>query len=51
MPKPHPIDVMGVQNIPPLIQLLEEKEQYEIKALADNQVKVQPKLLNAMAQL
>jgi hypothetical protein len=43
MPKPSPIYVTGVQNISPMIQLLEQiaKEQYEIKALADNRVKVQ----------
>jgi hypothetical protein len=45
MPKPPPIYVTGVQNISSMIQLLEQiaKEQYEIKALTDNQVKVQPK--------
>jgi hypothetical protein len=37
--------VTDVNNTSPLIQLLEQiaKQQYEIKALADNQVKVQPK--------
>jgi hypothetical protein len=36
-----------------MLQLLEQtaKDQYEIKALADNPVKIQPKLLNATAQL
>jgi hypothetical protein len=45
MPSPPPIYITGVQNILPLIQFLEQiaKEQYEIKALADNCVKVQPK--------
>jgi hypothetical protein len=38
-PKP-PIYIKGDKNISPLIQPL---EQYEIKALADNQVKVQSK--------
>jgi hypothetical protein len=38
-------NLTDVKNISPLIQLLEQiaKQQYEIKALADNQVKVQPK--------
>jgi hypothetical protein len=46
MPKPPPVYVTGVQNNSPMIQLSEQiaKEQYEIKALADNQVKVQPKI-------
>jgi hypothetical protein len=37
--------IPDVQNIWPLTQLLEQiaKQQYEIKALTDNQVKVQPK--------
>jgi hypothetical protein len=36
-----------------MTQLLEQiaKEQYEIKAVADNQVKFQAKLLNTTAQL
>jgi hypothetical protein len=38
-PKPPPIYITDVKNIPPLIA----KSQYEIKALADNQVEVQPK--------
>jgi hypothetical protein len=44
-PKPPPIYITDFKNISPLIQLLEQiaKQQYEIKALADNQVKVQPK--------
>jgi hypothetical protein len=44
-PKPPQIYVTGVQNISQMIQLLEQtaKEQYEIKALADNRVKLQPK--------
>ena len=44
-PKPPPIFVYGVQNISPLIQLLDQvaKLQYEIKALNSNQVRVQPK--------
>jgi hypothetical protein len=44
-PKPPPIYVTGVQNISPILQLLEQiaKEQYEITALADNQVKIRPK--------
>jgi hypothetical protein len=39
------IYITDVQNISPLIQLLEQraKQQYEIKALAHSQVKVQPK--------
>jgi hypothetical protein len=43
--KPPPIYVTGVHSISPLIRLLEQiaKEQYEIKALADIQVIVQPK--------
>jgi hypothetical protein len=45
MPKPPPIYVTGVQNISPMLQLLEQiaKDQYEIKTLADTQVKVNPK--------
>jgi hypothetical protein len=44
-PKPPPVDITDVKYTSPLIQLLEQiaKQQYEIKALADNQVKVQPK--------
>jgi hypothetical protein len=44
-PKPPPIDMTHVKNISPLIQLLEQiaKQQHEIKALADNQVKFQSK--------
>jgi hypothetical protein len=44
-PKLPPIYITDVKNISPLIQLLEQvaEQQYEIKALADNQVKVQPK--------
>jgi hypothetical protein len=40
-----PIYITNVTNISPLIQLLEQLvfQQYEIKALAQNQVKVQPK--------
>jgi hypothetical protein len=40
-----PIYVTDIKNIPPLIQLLEQIaiQQYEIKALTDNQVQVQPK--------
>jgi hypothetical protein len=45
MPKPPPICIPDVTNISPLIRLLEQtaKQQYEVKALAHNQVKVQPK--------
>ena len=43
-PKPPPIFVTGVRNITPLIQLLNQiVEQYEIKALQNNEVKIQPK--------
>jgi hypothetical protein len=44
-PKPPPIYITDVANISPLIQLLEQiaTQQYEVKALAHNQVKVQPK--------
>jgi hypothetical protein len=54
-----PIYITDVKNITPLIQLLEQiaKQQYEIKALADNQVKVQPetsesyrKIIKALAE-
>jgi hypothetical protein len=43
-PKPPPIYIQDVTSIPPLLQLLEQvsAQQYETKALADNQVKVQP---------
>jgi hypothetical protein len=52
-PKPPPIYITDVTNISPLIQLLEQiaKQQHEIKALADNQVKVQLKYLNPTEQL
>jgi phosphoenolpyruvate carboxylase len=45
MPKPPPIYITDVKNISPLIQQLEQiaKQQYEVKALADYQVKIQPK--------
>jgi hypothetical protein len=45
IPKPPPIYINNVTNISPLIQLLEQIafQQYEVKALAQNQVKVQPK--------
>jgi hypothetical protein len=45
MPKPRPVYITDVKNISPLIQMLEQiaKQQYEIKAPADNQVKVQTK--------
>jgi hypothetical protein len=58
-PKPLPIYITDVTNISPLIQLLEQiaKQQYGIKALADNQVKVQPTtfesyrtIINALAE-
>jgi hypothetical protein len=58
-PKPPTIYITGVKNISPLIQLLEQisKPKYEIKALADNQVKDQPKnsesyrtIINALAE-
>jgi hypothetical protein len=44
-PTPPPIYITDVTNISPLVQLLGQiaKQQYEIKALTDNQVKVQPK--------
>jgi cell division protein FtsB len=44
-PFKHSSYITGVQNISSVIQLLEQiaKEQYEIKALADNEVKVQLK--------
>jgi hypothetical protein len=44
-PKPPPIYITDIKNMSPLIQLLEQiaKQQYEIRALVDNQVKVQPK--------
>lgn len=44
-PKPPPVFVAGVQNINPLTKLLNEivTDQYLIKALGENQVKIQPK--------
>jgi hypothetical protein len=44
MPKRPQVYVTDLKNISPLIQLSEQivKQQHEIKALADNQVKVQP---------
>jgi hypothetical protein len=43
--KPPPIHITDITNISPLTQLLQQiaTQQYEIKALAHNQVKVQPK--------
>jgi hypothetical protein len=43
--KPPPIYISDITNISPFIQLLEQIaiQQYEVKALAHNQVKVQPK--------
>jgi hypothetical protein len=45
MPKPPPICVTDIKNLLPHIQQLQQiaKQYYEIKALADDQVKVQPK--------
>jgi hypothetical protein len=45
IPKPPPVVVIDVTTIPPLIQLLEQiaELQYEIKALAGNQVNILPK--------
>jgi hypothetical protein len=45
-PKPPPIYLTSVKSITSPIQLLEHiaKQKYEIKALEDNQVKVQPKI-------
>jgi hypothetical protein len=45
MPKPFPIYIADVKNVSLLIQLLMQTatQQYEVKALAHNQVKVQPK--------
>jgi hypothetical protein len=45
MPKPPPSYITDFKNISSFIQLQEQiaNQQYEIKALADNQVKVQPK--------
>jgi hypothetical protein len=42
LPKQPPINTTDIKNISPLVQLLEQiaKQQYEIKALSDNQVKV-----------
>jgi hypothetical protein len=44
-PKPPPIYITGIKNISPHIQLLEQiaKQQYEIIALADNEVKARLK--------
>jgi hypothetical protein len=51
MPKPPPIYITHIKNISPLIQLLEQIaiQQYEIEALADNQVKFQPKTSESYA--
>jgi hypothetical protein len=48
-PKPPPIFVSDVITIPPLLQLLDKivKQPYEIKALAGNQVRIQPKTLDS----
>jgi hypothetical protein len=44
-PKPPPIYVVGVQNINPLKSLLDEiaKDEYVLKSLGNDEVKVQPK--------
>jgi hypothetical protein len=43
-PKPLAVYIQDVTSIPPLLQLLEQvaAHQYETRALADSQVKVQP---------
>jgi hypothetical protein len=43
-PTPPPIYITNVTSIPPLFQLLDHivPQLYEIKALAQNQVKIQP---------
>lgn len=48
-PKPPPIHVDGVSNITPLINLLQglAKDQYDIKALENNKVKIQSKSAEA----
>jgi hypothetical protein len=52
-PKPPPLYTNGVKYISSLIQPLEEiaKQQYEIKALSDNQVKVQHKTLKCYGKI
>jgi hypothetical protein len=47
IPKLPPIYIQDATSIPPLLQLLEQvvAHQYETKALANNQVKVQPALV------
>jgi hypothetical protein len=52
-PKPPPIYVSDVATIPPITQLLEQiaKLQYEIKALAANQIKIQPKTSKSYRQI
>jgi hypothetical protein len=44
-PKPPPIYVSDVTTISPLIRLLEQtvRNQYELKAITNNQIKIQPK--------
>jgi hypothetical protein len=44
-PKPSPVYVSDVTTVSPLIQLLEQiaQQQYEFKALSNNQIKIQPK--------
>jgi hypothetical protein len=44
--KKPPHYITGMKNISPFIQLFEQiaKQQHEIRALSDNQVKVQPKI-------
>jgi hypothetical protein len=43
-PNPPPIYVSDVTTISPLIQLLEQiAQQYELKALSNSQIKIQPK--------
>jgi hypothetical protein len=53
MPKPPPIYVTDIKNILLLTQMLEKiaTQQYEIKVLADNQVKFQPKTSEPVKQL
>jgi hypothetical protein len=45
MARPRSMCITGIKDTSTLIQLFEQiaKQQYEIKTLTDNQVKVQPK--------
>ncbi|KAJ2937194.1 hypothetical protein O0L34_g18953 [Tuta absoluta] len=52
-PKPPPVFIYGVENITPLVGLLNEviTDEYDLAVLRDERVKVQPKSLQAYSKL